>query len=394
MDGRLHSDGITAMRICFRAMKIAIVGTGSFAQCFIPLYKAHPLVSKVVLADLNPEKLDENRLRHGIDETYSSLEAVLESDVDAVALLTQNWMHGPQAVKALNAGKAVYSAVPAGITIAEVEELVRTVESTGRIYMIGETSYYYPGAIYCRQQFAKGAFGKVVYSEGEYYHDWDHGLYEVMKARAGDRWREEGGMPPMHYPTHSTGGIISILNSYATHVSCQGFVDHDEDGIYAPGANAYDNPFSNQTALFRMADGSMMRVNEFRRIGHPGAERMSMFGTEGCYHNTCAGQVWTEKNEVTRLEDVLTCGRRKLPGHPDIEAEFEDVAPIHQIERLPKEFAGLSNGHQGSHQFLVHEFVTSVVDGKQPQNSVWQAARYLLPGLVAHQSSVRGGELL
>jgi len=79
---------------------------------------------------------------------------------------------------------------------------------------------------------AAGAFGKVVYSEGEYFHDWDHGLYEVMKTRAGERWREEGGSPPMHYPTHSTGGVVSILKSFATHVSCRGFVDDHEDGIY------------------------------------------------------------------------------------------------------------------------------------------------------------------
>jgi len=375
-------------------MKIAIVGTGSFAQCFIPLYKAHPLVSKVVLADLDAGKLEENCRKHEIDESYSSLEAVLESDVDAVALLTQNWMHGPQAVQALKAGKAVYSAAPAGISVDEVREIVQTVEATGHVYMIGETSYYYPGAIYCREQFAKGAFGKVVYSEGEYYHDWDHGLYEVMKARAGDRWREEGGMPPMHYPTHSTGGIISILNSYATHVSCQGFVDEHSDGVYAPGANAYNNPFSNQSALFHMADGSMMRVNEFRRIGHPGAERMSMFGTEGCYHNTAAGVVWTEKNNVTRLEDRLTCGQRNLPGADDSAPKFNDVAEIHDLSRLPKEFAGMPNGHQGSHQFLVDDFVKAVVSGKQPPNNVWQAARYLVPGLIAHESSMRGGELL
>ncbi|MDR3689192.1 MAG: Gfo/Idh/MocA family oxidoreductase [Fimbriimonas sp.] len=372
-------------------MKIAIVGVGSFAQCFIPLYKAHPLVSKVVLADLDPEKLEENRQKHGIQETYGSLEDVLASDVDAVALITQNWMHGPQAVQALKAGKAVYSAVPAGITVQEVEDIVRTVEATGQIYMIGETSYYYPGAIYCRRRFAEGGFGQVVYSEGEYYHDWDHGLYEVMKARAGDRWREEGGMPPMHYPTHSTGGILSILGTYATHVSCQGFVDHDEDGIYAPGANAYDNPFSNQSGLFKMADGSMMRVNEFRRIGSPGAERMSMFGTEGCYHNTHAGQVWTDKNTVTRLEDILSCADRSFG---DLENPFADMSQVHEIERLPKEFAGLPNGHQGSHQFLVDDFVKAVIEKKHPPNSVWQAARYLVPGLVAHQSAMRGGELL
>jgi predicted dehydrogenase len=380
-------------------MKLAVVGTGSFAQCFIPLFKAHPLVSELSLAELDAHKLDENRRKHAVERTFPSLEAALESDVDAVALFTQNWLHGPQAVQALRAGKHVYSAVPAGASVDEVAELVRAVEETGRIYMLGETSYYYPGAIYCRQQFAKGAFGKVVYSEGEYFHDWDHGLYDVMKWRAGDRWRVEGGRPPMYYPTHSTGGILSILGTHATHVSCQGFADDHPDGIYAPGANRFDNRFSNQTALFHLADGSMMRINEFRRIGHPSVERMSMFGTKGCFQNTLAGPIWTDKDRVTRLDDQLTCGRLAPTGEPmdalsPSDAYFEDVAPIHDLSRLPASFKGLPNGHMGAHQFLADDFVQAVHAGKHPTNHVWQAARYLLPGLVAHDSSVRGGELL
>lgn len=373
-------------------VKIAIVGSGAFAQCFIPLFKAHPMVSSVGLADLDAGKLKASAEQFGIETTFNSLDAALESDFEAIALFTQNWLHGPQAAKALKAGKAVYSAVPSAVTVAEVQNLVSAVNETGNIYMIGETSTYYPGAIFCRQKAAEGAFGKIFYSEGEYFHDWDHGLYEVMQNRAGERWREEGGMPPMHYPTHSTGGIISTLGTRATHVSCQGFEDNDEDGIYALGANAYDNRFSNQSALFHLADGGMMRINEFRRVGHPSVERMSMYGAEGCYQNTLAGPIWTDKDGVTRLDDLLGCSRRSRQDDP--EAFHEDVAAIHPIDRLPKEFAGLPNGHQGSHQFLADEFVRAVVTGYQPMNNVWQAARYLLPGLIAHQSCVRGGELL
>ena len=39
------------------ALKIGICGTGAFADCFISLFNAHPLVDRVVLADLDAEKL-------------------------------------------------------------------------------------------------------------------------------------------------------------------------------------------------------------------------------------------------------------------------------------------------------------------------------------------------
>ena len=38
-------------------IRIGICGVGSFAECFIPLFKAHPEVENVVLCDLDAEKL-------------------------------------------------------------------------------------------------------------------------------------------------------------------------------------------------------------------------------------------------------------------------------------------------------------------------------------------------
>ena len=122
--------------------------------------------------------------------------------------------------------------------------------------MTGETSYYYPAALYCRERFREGDFGRVVYGEGEYYHDWEHGLYAVQRTRGGQRWLEHAGAPPMYYPTHSMSMIVSVTGAYATHVSCQGVVDRArDDGVYGERANVYGNVFSNESALFRMSDG-------------------------------------------------------------------------------------------------------------------------------------------
>ena len=382
------------------SLRIGIVGTGSFAQSFIPLFNAHPLVEQVVLCDLLSEKLAQNAAKHQIEKTSPSFDALCESSVDAVCLFTQNWLHGPQAIQALNAGKHVYSAVPAGISIEEIEALVSATAQSGKIYMIGETSYYYPGVIYCRQQYASGAFGNLVYGEGEYYHDWDHGLYDVARWRGGENWRQTAGIPPMYYPTHSTSQIISISGAHMTHVSCQGFRDEHEDQIYQ--ANNWDNPFSNQVALFSMSDGSSARINEFRRIGHPGCVRMTLFGTEGSFEQNAHGALWLTKNrdEKKDLDALLDPSGQPLKAEGDMGKITSDdgthlgVAAVHPVERLPREFAGLPNGHAGSHQFLVDDFVKSCISGDLPSNNVWDAARYVLPGLIAHESALQGGALL
>ncbi|MDQ4076344.1 MAG: Gfo/Idh/MocA family oxidoreductase, partial [Chloroflexota bacterium] len=123
-------------------LKIGICGAGMFARAFIPLFQAHPDVEEVVLAELLPRRRREEAARFGIARAVASLEELCRSDVDAIALFTQRWMHAPQAIQALQAGKHVYSAVPAAITLEELDALVDTVRSTGLIYMMGETSYY------------------------------------------------------------------------------------------------------------------------------------------------------------------------------------------------------------------------------------------------------------
>ena len=42
---------------------------------------------------------------------------------------------------------------------------MRTVEESGLVYMLGETSYYYPAVLYCRRRYAAGHFGAIVYGE-------------------------------------------------------------------------------------------------------------------------------------------------------------------------------------------------------------------------------------
>ena len=383
-------------------IKLAIVGVGSFAQSFIPLFKAHPLVEHVTLCDLDPAKLKANSEKWHIPDTCGSLDAVCDLDIDAAAILTQNDRHAPQAIQALETGMHVYSAVPTGINVQEITDLVRTVERTGLVYMIGETSYYYPCALYCRTRYAAGDFGHVVYGEAEYYHDYRHGMYEVAQHRFGADWKQHFGLPPMYYPTHSTSMIISVTGAHMTHVSCQGWVDVHEDGLYGSGRNIYDNPFSNQFALFKMSDGSTARINEARRIGHPGTVRLSLFGTEGSYEQNCHGPVWvtTERKDFTPLDDLLAPRGVAVKEVDTVMANVTSAdgthmhaAKIHDLARLPREFINLPNGHNGSHQFLVDDFITACEHRTTPPNNVWQAARYAIPGVIAHESCTHGGEL-
>ena len=216
----------------------------------------------------------------------------------------------------------------------------------------------------------------------------------------------------MYYPTHSISLIVSVTGAHATHVSCMGFVDKHSDGLFRKGVNIWDNEFSNETALMRMSNGSTCRINEFRRIGHPGAVSMSLYGTEGSYEEQWGGtealpglrtSSWLvkERKSCVNLGEELACSGvpagqidKEMSKVTSTDGTHCSVSKIHPVERLPGEYAGLPNGHRGSHQCLTDDFVKACVSGKQPPNNIWQAARYLVPGLIAHESAKKNGVLL
>lgn len=385
-------------------LTIAVCGAGSFGSAFIPLFKAHPGVDQVYVAEQLPERRERLAANPAVDRVYTTLEELCASDADAIALFTQRWLHGPQAVQALRAGKHVYSAVPAAVTLEELAALIQAVTETGRMYMLGETSYYYPSNVFCREKFRRGEFGRFVYGEGEYYHDMSHGFYEPYQGSNGPEWKRFASFPPMLYPSHSVSMVLAVTGSRLVSVSCLGWVDDHEDGIFRRDVSHWQNEFSNESALFRSADGGMVRINEFRRVGHWGGAsvRCSIYGTEASYEEQANAQVWvTRGKEVVDVSVLLQCAPIEKPQDWDAQRHmgaqedfFGGLAPVHPRGRLPQSFNGLSNGHYGSHQFLVDDFVRACTTGHLPPNHVWQAARYCAPGIVAHESAKQGGALL
>ena len=73
---------------------------------------------------------------------------------------------------------------------------------------------------------------------------------------------------------------------------------------------------------------------------------------------------------------------------------FHETSPVQKTELLPKSFKNLPNGHNGTHQFLIDDFCRAYATGKLSPTNIWAVARYNIPGLIAHQSALLGGELL
>jgi hypothetical protein len=64
------------------------------------------------------------------------------------------------------------------------------------------------------------------------------------------------------------------------------------------------------------------------------------------------------------------------------------------LDRPPLPEGVEPGGHGGSHGHLGHEFVRAVLDGRRPLVDVAAALNMTVPGIVAHRSALRDGELL
>lgn len=384
---------------------LGLIGAGQFAQQFATLFNHHPLIGDVYVTDIVPERAEQLAQRLGLAGTMPDADTLIASNVDAVAIFTQRWTHGPLAVRALNAGKHVYSAVPMAISEDEIGAIIEAVKRTGLSYMMGETSQYNPAAVFGRQKVASGEFGRIFYGEGDYVHDMDLGFYDAYKYSGGDNWKSTASYPPMLYPTHAIGGVLSVWDTHAIAVSCVGVPDDRGDGVFDRGVSQFDNDISNATALFETAGGGSMRTNEFRRVGFPAylrESRFRYFGTDGTFEQSTTGALWQTRDGVTDVSELVATHASTDADDPalaDISPTLRDAfvsgyAPVHDLSRIPEQLRSLPNGHEGSHHYLVDDFARSVTNGTLAPVNAWQAARYTLPGIVAHESARRGGERL
>lgn len=356
-----------------KVLRIGVVG-GRFGAEF--QWHEHPHCKVTAVCELRDDRMKALVDKYGCGTTYKVYTEMLKDrNVDAVAVFTPATLHAKMSIEALEAGKHVISAVPAGISEEECAELLETVKKTGKLYMMAETSFYRPEIISCRKWAAEGAFGEIFYSEAQYFHDGIEPLWWDEDGKP--TWRH--GFPPMLYPTHCTGMIVPVTGERLTEVTCHGWGVDDE----AIRGNVYGNPFYNATALFKTSGGHTAKIAYYKKVASEGTERGQFLGTEMSYDMPRPGNVpgmisRREKGQVVRnkyVESSIITEPYDQPNH---------------WELLPEPLRHRT-GHGGSHTFITHEFVSAVLEQRRPKVDVYEALAYTIPGVYAHKSAMEQG---
>ena len=351
-----------------KRVRLAVAGGGFGARHH---WHEHPGCDVTAVTDLVDGRRAALAKAYSCGATFGSLEEMLKDAAgtfDAVAVFTDAPSHAKHATLCLEHGKHVVVACPVALTLEDMAALVEVVERTGLTYMMHESSVYRQECIAARELYQAGEFGRLCYSEVEYYHPGIGARANTLSRWQGLKsWRY--GFPPMLYPTHSLGLLVGVTGERIVRVSCLGqHVGED----FPANENAYGNPFDNEMALGLTDQGNLCRFGVFWQIAGHGERGQWMGDKLSCYMAGYSGQ--------PQAMAPLRGGSREW-----------EVPRYWETDRLPEAMRH-DSGHGGSAAFLSAEFIDALLEERRPSVDLYEAIAMNAPGVVAHESALRGGE--
>lgn len=353
-------------------LNVAIVGLG-FGKEFIPIYQNHPNTNMYAICQRTKPKLDEVGNQYRVEKRYTDFDELIQDPaVDAIHINSPIHLHAPQSIAALRAGKHVACTVPAATTIEECRAIVEASTESGKNYMMMETSIYCREFLFVRELRDNGKLGRIQFMRGSHQQE--------MAGWPG-YWE---GLPPMHYATHAVSPCLALVRGEAEYVCCFGS-GRIEDRLIAK----YGSPFAVESALFKVRN-QQLAFEVTRSLFETARQYRESFDVYG-------DKIAFEWSQVENEQPVIHIGEKpervNIPDYARLLPE-----PIQRFTTkgvYDQENAHLSfiqgGGHGGSHPHLVHEFVSSIVEGRPSFPDIYQSVNWTCAGICAHESAMQGG---
>jgi predicted dehydrogenase len=364
-----------------KPVNVAIIGLGFGAE-FIPIYQRHPSANMYAICQRSPDKLKQIGDAFKIDKRYTRYEDVLmDSQVDFGHINSPIPDHAPMSIAALKAGKHVMCTVPMATSVEDCRQIVELVHKTGLKYMMAETVVYAREFLFLRELFLKGELGKIQFVQASHQQDMDGWP---------NYWP---GLPPMHYATHCVGPCLALTRDEAEYVSCFGSGRLRDELI-----PKYNSPFAIESChiKYRNSDIAARIIRSLFDTARQYRESIDVYGSKKTF----------EWPLIEGEEPVLHTAKKPEPEIP-ARIKVPDFAHLlpEPIQRFTTkgvydtdEHQHLSftqgGGHGGSHPHLCHEFVSALVDGRDPFPNAVQSANWTCVGILAHESAMKGGEII
>jgi predicted dehydrogenase len=349
-------------------LRVGVVGL-SRGSGLVHALATHPDAEIAALCDLRSELLAELGDHYRVPDAlrFASYDDMVAAPLDIIVVATPIELHAQQSIQAMEAGKHVLCEQTAAYTIEDCQHLIDAVKRTGKTYMMAENYTYFDYIQKWKKLIDAGKLGKIHYAEGEYLHEITDLLVD---PKTGERqWRYTRA--PIWHCAHCLGPLLTLM---------------DDRIVRATGVHTGWNRYPGETiayldmevGLFQTQKGSVIKILRSQAVvRHPDMVWYTLYGAKGFVENG-RGAGWGETTGYCYLED-------EMPKHPGAE-----VVAWNTVDRTapPEAHAG---GHGTSEYYMVRDFVAAIQAGVKPPIDVVRAVDFTIPGLIAHESAMKGG---
>ncbi len=143
-------------------MNIALVGVANHGQTILRAIRGSAKLILRSCYDINSDAAEHVAMMTGCRAapTYESL--LTDPELDAVALVTPNFLHLDQAVKAFSAGKHVFIEKPLAVNVREGKKIVEAAVDGGQILQVGHNTRKRRVFRKAKELIADGIVGDIV----------------------------------------------------------------------------------------------------------------------------------------------------------------------------------------------------------------------------------------
>lgn len=303
-----------------RKLRIGLVGLGFISKVHLEGYAKCKAVSIVAFCDIIEQRAIDACRAFGTEDArvYVDYNEMFEREnLDAVSVCTENNMHEPICVAALDAGIHVMCEKPMAITTAEADHMVDAAKRNKRKLTVGYQNRFLKNAAILREMVLNHELGKIYYAEAK-----------AMRRRGVPTWgvftdlSKQGGGPLIDIGTHLIDLTLWLMNDYSPVVSAVGRIyDHliPLGGYNSGGPWEIENNQVEDGAfgMVTFASGASLLVNatwainmkEMNRDGallygtHGGAELMQGQLTLNGEHHNCLWQE-TPADKIVQTEST------------------------------------------------------------------------------------------
>jgi hypothetical protein len=182
--------------------------------------------------------------------------------------------------------------------------------------------------------------------------------------------------------------VLALPRAQAEYVSCFGSGRIDENLI-----SKYGSPYAIETCHIKLK-GSDLSAEVTRSLFNTARQYRESFDVYGSKKSF----EWTL---IEHEDSVIHTGeepsRVKIPDYAHFlpkEIQSFTSAGVYDSEENQHLSFIQGAGHGGSHPHLVHEFVTALREGRDPYPNARQSANITCVGILAHESAMKGGEII